>query len=116
MHAQVCAEWRGCLVRPASTRRRDRGDRPDGGRLLPSHALPLEAAPARAGRQRRWTAAELELVRQTRLRFPLRGRAKIRAVLAREHGFAPSESATGRMIARLVRTQWHSLKEKGAFT
>ncbi len=55
-------------------------------------------------RQRQWTAAELELVRQARLRFPLWGRAKIRAVLARERGFAPSESATGRMIARLVRT------------
>ena len=55
-------------------------------------------------RQRQWTDRELELVRQTRQRFPLWGRAKIRAVLAREHGFAPSESATGRMIARLVRT------------
>ncbi len=55
-------------------------------------------------RQRQWTAAELELVRQARQRFPLWGRAKIRAVLARERGFAPSESATGRMIARLVRT------------
>ena len=55
-------------------------------------------------RRRQWTAAELELVRQARQRFPLRGRAKIRAVLARERGFAPSESATGRMIARLVRT------------
>ena len=43
-------------------------------------------------------------MRQARQRFPLWGRAKIRAVLAREHGFAPSESATGRMIARLVRT------------
>jgi len=42
--------------------------------------------------------------RTTRLRFPLRGRAKIRAVPAREHGFAPSASAAGRMIARLVRT------------
>ncbi len=55
-------------------------------------------------RRRQWTAAELELVRQARHRFPLWGRAKIRAVLARERGFAPSESATGRMIARLVRT------------
>ena len=42
--------------------------------------------------------------RPARFRFPLWGRAKIRAVLARERGFAPSESATGRMIARLVRT------------
>ncbi len=55
-------------------------------------------------RQRQWTAAELELVRQARQRFPLWGRAKIRAVLARERGFAPSASATGRMISRLVRT------------
>ncbi len=55
-------------------------------------------------RRRQWTAAELELVRQARQRFPLRGRAKIRAVLARERGFAPSASTTGRMISRLVRT------------
>ena len=64
----------------------------------------VSTRPARAGRRRQWTATEL--VRQARQRFPLWGRAKIRAVLARARLRAQRlRHRAGRAISVLLRAR-----------